>query len=188
MRLHRAGKVSNRHKGQFPGMSITTFAAGTAELYAWLDGNEDVRFLPVDVVNAPDVIAANRNMVTINGALRIDLLGQVAADSIDGRQFSGIGGHEDFVSATGLELEDRSFVCLPSTATPGGGASVSRIVAALEPGATITTPRHQLDLVVTEYGVAHLRGHTVHERAMALAAIAHPDHRAALEAAAETMY
>jgi acyl-CoA hydrolase len=187
MRLHQAGKVSNRHKGQFEGMSITTFALGSPELYAWLDGNEEVRFLPVDVVNSPDVIAANRNMVTINGALRIDLHGQVVADTIDGRQFSGIGGHEDFVSASGLELEDRAFICLPSTARPGGREPVSRIVATLEAGETITTPRHQLDLIVTEHGVAHLRGHTVRERARSLAEIAHPDFRDELLDAASRM-
>jgi acyl-CoA hydrolase len=187
MRLHQAGKVTNRHKGQYDGCSITTFALGTPELYTWLEGNEEVRFLPVDVVNSPDVIAANRNMVTINGALRIDLQGQVVADSIDGRQFSGIGGHEDFVSASGLELEDRSFVCLPATAHPGGGAAVSRIVERLDAGATITTPRHQLDLVVTEFGVAHLRGHSVRERALSLAQIAHPDYRDELTAAAAVL-
>jgi acyl-CoA hydrolase len=177
MRLHQAGKVSNRHKGQFDGVSITTFALGTPELYSWLDGNDKVRFLPVDVVNSPEVISANRNMVSINGALLVDLQGQVVADTIDGRQFSGIGGHEDFVAASGLELEDRSFVCLPSTASPGGGARRSRIVAQMDAGAIITTPRHQLDLVVTEFGVAHLRGYSVHERALALAEIAHPDYR-----------
>ena len=176
MHLHRAGKVSNLHKGQFDGVSITTFAAGTLELYEWLDGNEDVRFLPVDVVNAPHAISANHNMVSINGALAIDLLGQVVADTIGPRQFSGIGGHEDFVSASGLQLEDRALLCMPSTAT-ANGAPVSRIVATLAEGAAVTTPRHQLDVVVTEFGVAHLRGHTVRERALALAEIAHPDFR-----------
>ena len=182
MRLHRAGKVSNARKGQFPGVSISTFALGTAELYAWLDGNPDVRFLPVDVVNAPDAIARNHNVVSINSALEIDLYGQVVADRLRGRQFSGIGGHEDFVAQSGLELSDRSLICLPSTATVDGGV-VSRIVPVLPPATTVTTPRHQVDVVITEHGVAELRGRTVRERAAALAEIAHPDFRDELRGA-----
>src|SRR5262249_6496368 len=108
MHLHEAGKVTNARKGEFRGMSITTFALGTNELYRWLDGNADVRFLPVEIVNAPHTIARNHHVVSINGALAVDLLGQVVADRIHGRQFSGIGGHEDFVAQSGLELEDRS--------------------------------------------------------------------------------
>ena len=119
MHLHEAGKVTNR-KGVFDGFSVTTFAAGTLALYDWLDGNDDVRFLPVDEVNTPSMIAANRDMVTINGAVMIDLLGQVAADAIGGRQYSGIGGHEDFVAVSGFQLSDRSLVCLPSASTVNG--------------------------------------------------------------------
>lgn len=186
MRLHQAGKVTNARKGTFDGVSVTTFAAGMAELYAWLDGNPDVRFLPVDVVNSPEAIAANRNMGTVNGALVIDLYGQVVADTIDGKQFSGIGGHEDFVAASGLQLEDRSLICLPSTATIDG-AAVSRIVPRLPEGWIVTTPRHQVDVVVTEHGVAELRGRTVRERAVALAAIADPSVRTDLVAQAEAL-
>lgn len=186
MRLHKAGKVSNAHKGQYDGMSITTFSAGTEELYEWLDGNDAVRFLPVDIVNAPDVIARNHNMVTINGALAIDLFGQAMADSVNGKQFSGIGGHEDFVASSGLEFSDRALVCLPSTTTVDGEL-VSRICAALPAGTPITTPRHQLDLVVTEFGVAELRARTVRERAFALAEIAHPQFRDELRAHARTL-
>jgi acyl-CoA hydrolase len=186
MRLHRAGKVTNARKGVHDGVSITTFAAGTAELYDWLDGNTDVRFLPVDVVNSPEAIARNRRMITVNGALSIDLFGQVVADTLDGAQFSGIGGHEDFVAATGLQLEDRSLVCLPSLATHDG-QEVSRLVARLPAGSVVTTPRHQLDVVVTEHGTAELRGRTVRERAFALAAISDPSVRPELEAAADRM-
>jgi acyl-CoA hydrolase len=186
MRLHRAGKVTNARKGMYDGMSITTFAAGTAELYEWLDGNEEVRFLPVELVNSPEAIARNRTMVTVNGALQVDLQGQVVADTLDGKQFSGIGGHEDFVAASGLELEDRSLICLPSTATRDG-ATVSRIVARLPLGSIVTTPRHQLDVVVTEHGVAELRGRTVRERALALAAIADPSVRDELLTEAKAM-
>jgi acyl-CoA hydrolase len=109
----------------------------------------------------------------------------VVADTLDGRQFSGIGGHEDFVASSGLELEDRSLICLPSTATRDG-AVVSRIVPRLPAGSIVTTPRHQLDVVVTEHGVAELRGRTVRERARALAAIADPSVRDELQAEAET--
>ncbi len=181
MRLHQAGKVTNLRKGEFTGFSVSTFALGTSELYAWLDGNPEVRFLPVEVVNAPHVIARNHHMVSINGALAIDLFGQVVADRLAGRQFSGIGGHEDFVEQSGIELSDRSLVCLPSTARVQGTV-VSRIVATLDPGTTVATPRHQVDLVITEYGVAELRGRTMRERAVALAEIAHPDFRDELRA------
>jgi acyl-CoA hydrolase len=186
MHLHRAGKVTNRKGTAWDGWSITTFAAGTQELYDWLDGNDVVRFLPVGLVNSRHRIAANRQMVTVNGALCVDLYGQVVADTIGARQYSGIGGHEDFVSAPGLELEDRSLVCLPSTAR-AGDTPVSRIVAALPEGWVITTPRHQLDVVITEFGAAELRGGTVRERAFALAEIAHPDFREELRAAASRL-
>ena len=184
MRLHSAGKVTNAGKGQFDGVSVTTFAFGSNELYAWLDGNSDVAFLPVEVVNAPDVIGANNDMVTINGALAIDIHGQVVADTISGGQFSGIGGAEDFVAGAGLELSDRSLICLPSTFEKDGVLQ-SRIVPLFGPGAVITTPRHQVDVIVTEYGAAELEGRTVGERGEALAAIAHPQFRDELLAAAE---
>jgi len=186
MHLHKAGKVTNTRKGQFLGVSITTFAAGTEELYEFLDDCRDVRFLPVEIVNSPEVVSRNHKMVTINGALTIDLWGQAVADTIGSRQFSGIGGHEDFVSVAGFELEDRALLCLPSTATVSG-QRVSRIAAELAAGTVVTTPRHQLDLVVTEFGVASLRGRTVHERALALAGIAHPDFRENLIAHADTL-
>jgi len=186
MALHAAGKVTNRAKGIYEGVSITTFAAGTAALNSWLDDNQEVRFLPVDVVNSPEVIAANHDFVSINGALAIDLYGQAVADTIDGKQFSGIGGHEDFAAASGLQLSDRSLLCLPSTSAVGGTA-ISRIVPALATGSIVTTPRHQLDVVITEFGVAELRGRTVRERAIALAQIAHPDFRADLEAHARRL-
>jgi acyl-CoA hydrolase len=185
MCLHREGKVTNTRKGQYSGVSITTFAMGSAELYEWLDDNEEVAFLPVDVVNAPEVIARNQNMITINGALAVDLSGQVVADSISGKQFSGIGGHEDFISGPGLDFSDRSLICLPSTFTKNGVA-VSRVVAKFAEGTVITTPRHQLDVVITEHGVAELRGRSVRERGLALAAIAEPSFREELRAAAES--
>ena len=146
-----------------------------------------MRFLPVEVVNAPHTIARNHDVVSINGALAVDLYGQVVADRIGGRQFSGIGGHEDFVAESGLQLEDRSLICLPSTATVGERGGVAHRRRELPPGTTVTTPRHQVDVVITEYGVAELRGATVRERAAALAEIAHPDFRDELRAAAATL-
>ncbi|WP_024447971.1 acetyl-CoA hydrolase/transferase family protein [Mycolicibacterium iranicum] len=184
MQLHRAGKVSNAAKGLYDGVSVTTFAFGTADLYQWLDGNTDVAFLPVEIVNSPEVIAANQNMVSINGALAVDIQGQVVADTINGTQFSGIGGAEDFVAGAGLELSDRSLICLPSTYEKDG-ALQSRIVPWFGPGAVVTTPRHHVDVIVTEYGAAELEGRTVQERGRALAAIAHPQFRDELQAAAD---
>lgn len=183
MRLHEAGRVSNR-KGSFDGVSVATFAFGSKALYEWLDGNADVAFLPVEVVNSPERIAANRRMISINAALAVDVHGQVVADTIDARQYSGIGGHEDFAAGSGLELEDRSLLCLPSTVTVSGELR-SRIVPWFERGAVITTPRHQADVIVTEYGAAELAGKTVHGRGLELARIAHPDFREGLEEAAE---
>jgi acyl-CoA hydrolase len=184
MKLHRAGKISNSRKGQYDGTSVTTFAFGSSELYAWLDGNRDVAFLPVEIVNSPEVIGANDDLISINGALAIDVHGQVVADTINGSQFSGIGGAEDFVAGAGLELSDRSLICLPSTYIRDDELQ-SRIVPWFGPGAVITTPRHQVDVIVTEYGVAELEGRTVHERGEALAAVAHPLFRDDLRAAAE---
>jgi acyl-CoA hydrolase len=180
MELHEAGKVSNK-KGIFDGLSIATFAAGTAELYRWLDGRDNVRFLPVDVTNDPAVIAKNRDVVTINGALALDLHGQIAADSIAARQYSGIGGHEDFVSAPLLSTRGRSLVCLPSTSTVGGQL-ISRIVGSIPTGGIVTTPRQHLDVVVTEHGSAEVFGLTTRERARRLIDVAHPDFRDELRA------
>ena len=132
MALHEAGKVSNR-KGQFDGVSVATFAGGSAELYGWLDGNDEVAFLPVELVNSPDLIARNRQMVTINAAMAVDIHGQVIADTIHGAQYSGIGGHEDFVAGPALALEDRSLLCMPSTVTIDGVVR-SRIVPWFEAG------------------------------------------------------
>jgi len=183
MHLHQAGKVTNAHKGIFEGFSVTTFAMGSPELYEWLDGGDAVRFLPVEMVNTPVVIARNRNMVSINGALMLDLHGQLVADTIDGKQHSGIGGHEDFTSGASLEADDHSLICLPSTVTLDGRTR-SRIVPQLSTGAIVTTPRHQLDVVITEYGPAEVLGLTIRERALALTAVAHPDFRDELAAAA----
>lgn len=183
MCLQRAGKVTNQ-KGTYDGVSVATFAAGSRELYDWLHENRDVAFLPVDLVNSPEAIRRNRSMVTMNAAMAIDVHGQVIADTIGAVQYSGIGGHEDFVSGPALDLDDRSLLCLPSTITVGGELR-SRIVPWFDAGAVITTPRHQVDVIVTEHGAAELQGKTVHQRGQALAAIAHPQFRDGLLEAAE---
>ena len=183
MRLHRSGKVTNE-KGTYDGVSVATFAAGTRELYDWLHENREVAFLPVDLVNSPEAIGRNRAMVTINAAMSVDIQGQVIADTISAAQYSGIGGHEDFVAGPALDLDDRSLLCLPSTITVGDDLR-SRIVPWFDAGAVITTPRHQVDIIVTEHGAAELQGKTVHQRGEALAAIAHPAFREGLREAAE---
>lgn len=183
MRLHQAGKVTNR-KGSFDEVSVATFAAGGTELYEWLDENREVAFLPVEEVNSPARIGANRGMVTINAAIAVDVHGQVIADTIDGRQYSGIGGHEDFVAGPALELADRALLCLRSTIEVDGEVR-SRIVPSFEAGAVVTTPRHQTDVIVTEHGAAELQGKTIHQRGLELARIAHPDFRDELLEAAE---
>ena len=181
MKLHQAGKVTNQ-KGTFNGKSVCTFAMGNADLYAWLADCDEVRFLPVEVVNNPSRIGANRQMISINGALAVDLLGQLVADTIGPLQYSGIGGHEDFVEGVGTAVENRSLICLPSTAEHQG-ERISRIAPTLPPGTSVTTPRHQVDVVITEFGVAELQGRSVQERAEALINVAHPDFQDTLRAA-----
>jgi acyl-CoA hydrolase len=184
MQLHQAGKVTNDAKGMFEGVSVTTFALGVAELYQWLDGNAEVAFLPVDTVNDPTVISGNANLVSINGALSVDLYGQVMADNIDGRQISGVGGHEDFVAGAELHLDAHSLICLRST-TESAGEVVTRIAGIPPEGTVVSTPRHHTGVVITEYGAAELTGRTVRERAHLLVDIAHPDFRPELRQAAD---
>jgi acyl-CoA hydrolase len=167
-------------------VSVTTFALGVSELYRWLDGNPDVAFLPVEMVNDPAVISRNANLVSINGALAVDLYGQVMADSIDGRQISGVGGHEDFVAGAELHLDARSLICLRSTAVRDG-ETVSRIAGIPPAGTIVSTPRHHTGVVITEYGVADLTGRTVRERAHLLTDVAHPDFRRDLRRAADRL-
>ncbi len=179
MRLHRAGKVSNR-KGIHDGFSIATFAAGSAELNQWLHRNPEVRLLPVTQVNDPAIIRRNRRMISINGALAVDAHGQIMAESIGARQYSGVGGHELFVMGARDSEEGKSIVCLRATATVEG-RPVSTLVAQFPAGTPITTPRQHVEYVVTEYGIAYLGPLSTRERRAALAAIAHPDLRAALD-------
>ncbi|MBJ7355012.1 MAG: acetyl-CoA hydrolase/transferase family protein [Thermoleophilaceae bacterium] len=185
MKLHLAGKITNQ-KGFHDGISICTFALGSRELYDWLDDNDEVALLPVDQVNDPHIMTRNRKMVTVNGALAVDLYGQVVADTLGGKQFSGTGGGEDFVSGPAYVVGGTSLLCFASTAGEGENR-VSRILPQFPAGTVVTTPRHQLDVVVTEFGSVDLATLTVAERARALASIAHPDFRPQLEAAAAAL-
>jgi acyl-CoA hydrolase len=180
MRLHRAGKVTN-HKGIFDGHSIATFAAGSKALYEWMDLNPEVRMLPVGQVNDPAIIRRNRLMVSINGAISVDLSGQIMADTIGPRQYSGVGGHELFVMGAADSPGGRSIICLHSTAQVRG-KTVSSIVRALALGTRVTTPRHHVQYVVTEFGIANLDMRTDRERGRELIEIAHPDFRQELKA------
>lgn len=182
MKLQQSGKVTNQ-KGANDGVSVCTFALGSRELYDWLHENQQVAFLPVEEVNAPHKMNQNRQMVTVNGALTIDLYGQVVADTLGGKQFSGVGGGEDFVSGPAYSDGGDSLLCF-SSSLEKDGARISRILPELPAGTLVTTPRHQLDIVVTEYGSVDLALLTVAERAEALASIAHPEFRAELERAA----
>jgi acyl-CoA hydrolase len=182
MHLHRAGKVTN-HKGIFDGFSIATFAAGSRALYDWMHENPEVRLLPVMQVNDPAIIRQNRHMVSINGALAVDLSGQIMADTLGPTQYSGVGGHELFVIGAHDSEGGKSIICLHSTARVRG-KTISTIVPDLPLGTRVTTPRHHVQFVVTEYGFTNLAMLTDGERAHALAAIAHPDFRDELLAAA----
>ena len=175
--------MTNTNKGVYDGASVTTFALGSSELYDFLDGNPDVAFLPVDAINDPTIIRNNRNFTSINGAISVDAVGQIVAEAIDGRQISGVGGHEDFVAGAGMEIDDVSMVVLHSTVEIGGERR-SRIVPSHPAGAIVSTPRHHTGVIVTEYGAADLRGLSLAERARALAEIAHPDFRSELKSAA----
>jgi len=182
MSLHRAGKVTNR-KGLYDGVSVGTFALGSAALYRWLDGNPDVRILPVAATNDPALLHRLRRFVSVNGCLAVDLFGQVAADHVGGRQYSGVGGAESFVTGASEAPGGKSVLCLRSTATVRG-TRISTIVPQLPPGTLVTTPRHHVQWVVTEYGAVDLSFRPDRERVEALIGIAHPDFRDHLRAGA----
>ena len=178
MALAKKGAITGRKKNLHPGKIVITFAMGTPEFYQWLDNNSMVEMYTVDYTNDPFVIAKNDNMVSINSAISIDLLGQVAADTLGPKQFSGVGGQVDFVRGARSSKNGRSIIAIPATAAKG---KVSRIVPALTQGQAVTTSRNDTDYVVTEFGIAKLRGRTVRQRAEDLIKIAHPDFRNVLE-------
>ncbi|MEZ5065086.1 MAG: GNAT family N-acetyltransferase [bacterium] len=176
--LIEAGNVDNSQKSVLPGRIVTSFTMGSRRLYEWLDDNPKVEFYPSDFVNDPRVIAQNDRVVAINSALEVDLTGQVCADSIGYRFYSGIGGQVDFIRGAAMSKGGKPIIALPSTAK---GGNLSRIVPKLAEGAGVVTSRGDVHWVVTEYGAAYLHGKTIRERALALASIAHPDFRKELE-------
>ena len=174
IRLVEAGVVTGGQKSTDRGKIVTSFAIGTKELYDYVDNNPLFSFNPTEYVNDPFVIGEQNKMVAINTALEVDLTGQVCADSLGTRFYSGIGGQADFNQGAGRSLDGRAIIALPSTAEEG---KVSRIVATLKPGAGVVTTRGAVHYVVTEHGIAYLHGKSVQQRAMALITIAHPDFR-----------
>jgi 4-hydroxybutyrate CoA-transferase len=179
--LVERGVITNRRKTRFQRRIITSFVSGSQRLFDFVDDNPFVEFHPSSVVNDVQEIRLQHAMIAINSAIEIDITGQVCADSMGIEIFSGIGGQMDFVRGAVLSPEGKAFIALPSTAR---GGTVSRIVSTLRQGAGVVTTRGHVEYVVTEYGVAYLRGKTIRQRADALIGIAHPDFRAELRAAA----
>ena len=159
---------------------MATFALGTQWLYDFLDENTAVELWPVRYVNDPRTIGTERGFVSINATLAVDLLGQCASETLGGSYWSSSGGQADFARGAMYSEGGQGFVVLRSSAKAG---TVSRIVAQLAAGDVVTTIKNTVDKVVTEYGVAELRGHSIRQRAEALIGIAHPDHRDDLRAA-----
>jgi acyl-CoA hydrolase len=172
--LIQAGAVTNRLKGVHRGRTVTSFVSGSRRLYDYVHDNPFVEFHPCDRTNDTAHIRRNDRVVAINSAIEVDLSGQVCADSIGFRIYSGIGGQMDFIRGAFLSPGGVPIIALPST-TAGG--TVSRIVAALKPGAGVVTTRGHVHWVVTEYGAVDLFGKSLRARAEALTSIAHPDFR-----------
>ncbi|CUI08191.1 acetyl-CoA hydrolase/transferase family protein [Massilia antarctica] len=182
--LIEAGAVTNRRKTFMPGKMVATFALGSQKLYKFLHHNPMIEMHPSNFTNDPYLAAQNDKLMTINATLQIDLLGQCGSESIAHLPYSGTGGQVDFVRAGNRSRGGKSFIVLPSTAKDN---TISRIVPMLTPGTHATTSKNDINYVVTEYGVAQLRGKSAKQRAQALIAIAHPDFRASLRAEANRM-
>ncbi|MFT4798028.1 MAG: acyl-CoA hydrolase [Sulfitobacter sp.] len=188
--LIEAGVVDNSKKSVLRGRTVTGFVMGSSKLYKFVDDNPMVLFLDIEYVNSPMVISRNRQVASINSALQIDLSGQVCADSIGPKIYSGVGGQVDFVLGAAYSERGKSIIALPSTAGKSTAAkgALSRLVTTLSPGAGVVTTRANVDYVVTEYGVASLNGRSMAERAQALINIAHPDFRESLLKDAREFY
>ena len=176
-RLIELGVVTNSRKKKQRGKSVTGFVMGSRALYDFVDDNPSVAFLDIEYVNDPTIIARNDQVVSINSALQVDLSGQVCADSLGTQIYSGVGGQVDFVTGAAFSKGGKSIIAIPSTAR---GGTMSRIVPTLAAGSGVVTTRAQVDFVVTEYGVAKLKGLSLRERFSALIDIAHPAFRDAL--------
>ena len=183
--LIRNGNINGRHKNLHTGKHVATFLMGTKRLYDFVNDNPSVYMAPVDYVNNPLVIGRNDNMVSINSCVQIDLTGQVCSESVGLRQISAVGGQVDFIRGAALSKGGRSIIAVGSTAAHG---RISKIVPVLDEGAAVTTNRMDVEYIVTEYGVADLKGKTLRERAQALIHIAHPDFRPQLMEAYEQRF
>lgn len=179
-----SGAVTNRRKNFMPGKMVATFALGSKKLYQFMHQNPMLEMHPVNFTNDPVIAGKNDNLMTINASLQIDLLGQCGSESIGHLPYSGTGGQSDFVRAANLSKGGKSFIVLPSTAKDD---TISRIVPMLNSGTHVSTSKNDVNYVVTEYGVAQLRGKSAKQRAQELIAIAHPNFRDELRAAANRM-
>jgi 4-hydroxybutyrate CoA-transferase len=175
--LVKAGVITNKRKTLHPGKSVVTFLMGSRELYDYVNDNPEVEMYPVDYVNDPRVIMQNDNLVSINSCVQVDLMGQVVSTSVGLKQISGVGGQVDFVRGANMSKGGKTIMAMPSTAA---GGKVSKIVPLIDEGAAVTTNRYDVNYVVTEYGIAQLKGKTLRDRARALINIAHPDFRPGL--------
>ncbi len=180
VRLIEAGAVTNARKTIHPGRTIASFVIGTRRLYDFIDDNPLVEFHPCDRTNDTNLIRKIDDVVAINSAIEVDLTGQICADSIGHRIYSGIGGQMDFVRGAAMSRRGKPIIALPSTAARG---TVSRIVPELKAGAGVVTTRGHVHWVVTEYGAVDLHGKSLAERGALLVSIAHPEHREPLFAA-----
>lgn len=180
--LHKAGKLTNRCKEICNGYSTWNLAMGSRELYNWLDA-EPQRFYPADVdfVHSPDRISQMKHVISINGGVELDLMGQENAESAGTRQLSGIGGQLDFLEGAFRSEGGKGFICLASTHKKKDGTLKSNIVPFISGGSTVSGPRTMIQYVATEYGIAKLSGLSLRERAQAMISIAHPDFRDELE-------
>ncbi len=178
------GIINNEAKTLHPGKIVAGFLLGTQRLYDFVHDNPIVELHPTEYVNDPFLIAQNSKMISINSALEVDITGQVCADSIGPRFYSGVGGQVDFVRGAARSKGGKPIIALPATAK---GDTVSRIVFQLKQGAGVVTTRNDVHYIVTEFGVANLYGKTIRERAQALIGIAHPTFREELEAQAREM-
>ncbi len=171
--LVERGVVTNTKKTLKPGICVANFLMGTKRLYDFVNNNPQVEVHPVDYVNNPVIIAQNDNMVCINSCVQVDLMGQVASETVGYKQISGVGGQVDFVRGACMGKNGRSIMAMFSTVK----GKMSKIVPVLDEGSAVSTSRNDIDYIVTEYGIAHLKGHTLRERARALIEISHPDFR-----------
>lgn len=188
--LYEAGVINNSKKAVNPGKMVVSFLMGTKRLYDFAEKNPALEMRTVDYVNNPVIVAQNSDMICINSALSVDFMGQIAADTIGRLQFSGAGGQVDFVRGAAMTLDGKgiSIIAMPSVTVKKDGKKISKITPELTPGTAVTTSRQDADYVVTEYGIAKLKGKTLKERARSLIAIAHPDFRDALCAAFEERF